>query len=58
MDAAAPVFDEALLDALARVFMRAALDDLMREQQQVDDDEEAKTERGPAGPNTSKEKRT
>ena len=31
MDAApAPVLDEALLDELARVYMRAALDELMR----------------------------
>jgi hypothetical protein len=31
----APVFDEALLDELARVFMRAALADLLREQEET-----------------------
>jgi hypothetical protein len=31
--ATAPVFDDALLDELARVYMRAALADLIREQE-------------------------
>jgi hypothetical protein len=35
--AADPVLDDQLLDELARVFMRAALDELLREQQQHED---------------------
>jgi hypothetical protein len=45
MDAPAPVLDEALLDELARVYMRAALDELMRELAS----DQARTEAGAPG---------